>query len=79
MMGDEMNGFTEEELDAIATLVEDAMPGLDYIKRRTGINVSRARLLYTGIAAKASDALVSMKREEEAKSKAAAAKEPVKK
>jgi hypothetical protein len=76
-MGDEMNGFTEEELDAIVSMVEDALPGLDYIKRRTGINVSRARLQYTAIASKATDAIVAMKREEEAKAKAT--KESVKK
>lgn len=70
-----MNGFTEEELDAITTLVEDVMPMLDFVKRRTGINVSRARLLYTSIAAKATDSLMALKREEERAKKAV--KEPL--
>ena len=70
-----MNGFTEEELDAIVSMVEDLMPQLDMIKRRTGANVSHARLLYTGIAAKATDGVIAMKREEAAKAKAS--KEPL--
>lgn len=74
-MGDEMIGFTEEELDAIISLVEDSMPMLDMIKRRTGANVSHARLMYTAIAAKATDAVIGMKREEAAKAKAS--KEPL--
>ena len=70
-----MNGFTEDELDAIVSMVEDLMPQLDMIKRRTGANVSHARLMYTSIAAKATDGVVAMKREQAAKAKEA--KEPL--
>ena len=69
-MGDEMNGFTAEELDAIAVMVEDQMPALEMIQRRTGLKVASARATYAQIAAKASagaDALRKAKAKAEEK------------
>lgn len=62
-----MIDFTPNELEAIISLVEDAYPILEIMKRRTGAGIGPARLVYAGIEAKAQEGLVAARKPVELK------------